>query len=222
MMKSPAIVLRTSKYAEDRLIVETYTELAGPQTFITRISHGRRKGGISHTLFQPLALVEIEWAENQRGTLLKPTAAHALLLPQTLHSDPAKVALVLFLSEFLRAVLRSEPPTPILYKYIETAIRWLDEATDRPVANFHLCFLLHLTRLLGIFPSEEEIHQICLPEYHRWVPQLLRMDLTNQHLYRFTRQQRAEFLRIILLYYKLHQTAFPELKSVDVLTELFD
>lgn len=221
-MTSPAIVLRTGKYADDRLIVETYTEKAGPQTFIVRISHGGRSTGVRHTLFQPLALVELQWDEHTRAQLIKPKAARSHFIPATFHADPAKTALVFFMAEFLRAVLRTEPCSPVLFNYVENALRWLDAATDRSVANFHITFLIRITRLLGIEPTADEIDQVCPAQYRSAVPQLMRISLANQHLYRFTRTQRADILRAILLYYRLHQAGFPELKSVEVLTEMFD
>lgn len=220
-MKSPTIVLKTSKFADDRLIVETYTEEAGAQSFVVRVSHGRRTG-IKHTLFQPLALIEMEWQENQRRSLLKPTAARPLLIPHSLYTDPIKSMLTLFLAEFLRAVLRSEPPTRALYAYSSYAVRWLDAVDDRPVANFHLAVMVRMAHFLGIMPNAAELENFCPVQYRGVAPSLLRMNLANQHLYQFTRAQRAEFLRMVLLYYRTHQTAFPELKSVEVLTEMFN
>lgn len=221
-MKSPTIILRTSKYADEKLIVEAFTSACGAMSFMVRVSRGRRQGTVSHTLFQPLALLEIEWDEHQRATLLKPTAAHPLLMPHSLYADPVRSALAMFLAEFLRAVLRGEPPSPQLYDYCAHAIQWLNAAEDYPVANFHLAFTIGLSRLLGINPSEEEVQLYCPQAYIHAAPQLMRMTLANQHLYHFTRAERAEFLRLILLYYRNHQTSFPELKSVEVLTEMFN
>lgn len=220
-MTSPTIVLRTSKYADDRLIVEGYTALAGMQSFIVRMSKGRRTG-VNYALLQPLALLEIDWNEHQRSSLLKIDSLRPILLPHSMQTDPVKITLALFLSEFLRAVLRNEPCQPLLFDYLESAIRWLDAADDRPLANYHLAILVRMTRLLGIEPSEEELAQICPPVYRDVLPNLLRINLGNQHLFRFSRPQRAEFLRLILFYYRTHQSNFPELKSVEVLTEMYD
>lgn len=220
-MTSPTIVLRTSKYADDRIIVEGYTALAGMQSYIVRVSKGRRSG-VNYALLQPLALLELTWNEHQRSSLLKLDSVRPMLLPHSMQSDPVKITLALFLSEFLRAVLRNEPCQPLLFDYLESAIRWLDAADDRPLANYHLAILVRLTRLLGIEPTEEELLQICPPAYKAALPTLLRINLSNQHKFQFTRAQRAEFLRLILLYYRTHQTGFPELKSVEVLTQMYD
>lgn len=220
-MTSPTIILRTSKYADDRIIVEGYTAAAGMQSFIVKVSKGRRTG-INYSLLQPLALLEINWNEHQRSNLLKIESLRPLILTHSLQTDPVKITLALFLSEFLRAALRNEPCSPLLFEYLTYAIEWLDAAEDRPIGNFHLAVLVRLTRLLGVEPSEEELQRFCQQEYHSLLPQLMRMNLSNQHLYQFSRSQRAEFLRMILLYYRLQQIVTVELKSVEVLTEMYD
>lgn len=221
-MISPTLVLHVAKYADDKLIAETYTATQGAQSFLIRISHGGRKSSVPHTLFQPLALLNVEWTESRRSTLIKPTAALPLHIPYGIQGDPVRTALALFLADILRAILRNEPSSPELFSYCEYAIRWLDAADERSVSNFHIAFLVRLTHLLGIAPSKEEVSAVCPAIYQPYTERLLRINLSNQHLYRFTRQQRAEFLRLILLYYHLHLPSFPELKSVEVLTELFN
>lgn len=244
-MTSPALVLHTRKYSDDRLIAETYTEAAGAASFIVRIAHGGRKGNVPHTLFQPLALLSITWDEHTRSSLLKPTAAHLLTAPSplsatvpsaspsttvpsaspegylSLTSGPIKSALSLFLAEFFRGVLRQEPPSPPIFRYIAGAVGWLGACEDRSLANVHLAILIRMANLLGIRPTTEELLPICPAAHREAIPTLLRMSLANQHLYKFTRAQRAEFLNIILLYYKQHIPAFPEIKSVEVLTQIF-
>lgn len=221
-MTSPALILHTSKYADDRLIAESFTEQAGPVSFIVRISHGGRRGNVPHTLFQPLALLDIEWDEHQRASLIKPRTARTLHIPHSIMASPVKASLAMFLAEFLRAVLRHEPTSPSVFNYCANAIKWLETVEDRPIANFHLAILVQMATLLGISPTPEELLPICPAQYHSFLPDIMRIDLSNQHLFQFSRTQRAEILRVILLYYRQHQTAFPEMKSVEVLTQIFD
>ena len=42
------------------------------------------------------------------------------------------------------------------------------------------------------------------------------------HLYAMTRAERMRCLEVMNLYYRLHLPGFPELKSLEVLKELFD
>jgi DNA repair protein RecO (recombination protein O) len=50
---------------------------------------------------------------------------------------------------------------------------------------------------------------------------MMRMDFATMHLYHLTRSERARLLDVLLTYYRLHLPSFPELKSVEVLKELF-
>ena len=50
---------------------------------------------------------------------------------------------------------------------------------------------------------------------------LMRMDFDNMRFFRMSRQERNRCTEIILYYYRLHVAGFPELKSLDVLRELF-
>ena len=41
-----------------------------------------------------------------------------------------------------------------MFSYLETAFKWLD--LHDKIANFHLLFLLNLTRFLGFYPDTTE------------------------------------------------------------------
>ena len=61
-----------------------------------------------------------------------------------------------FYLKFCRELLREEEENNQLYNYLETAFIWLDTHTD--ISNFHLLFLLNLSKYLGFYPdiSEQE------------------------------------------------------------------
>jgi len=48
------------------------------------------------------------------------------------------------------------------------------------------------------------------------------MDFATMHLFRLTRAERARLLEVIVRYYRLHLPAFPELRSLSVLHELYE
>ena len=72
-------------------------------------------------------------------------------LPSLL-SDPSKLAIGLFVCEFLYHALRDEQRNEPLFDYVRTSIEWLD-GRERDFANFHLVFLMHLSRFLGFYPN---------------------------------------------------------------------
>ena len=77
----------------------------------------------------------------------------------------------------------------------------------------------HVVRLCAAPPlhrdflAEQEASRIRL---------LMRMDYPTMHLFRLSRAERSRILEILLLYYQLHLPAFPELRSLKVLQELYD
>ena len=51
---------------------------------------------------------------------------------------------------------------------------------------------------------------------------LLKVDFNTMHTIALNRKARGEYLALIQSYYSLHIPDFPEIKSMDVLRELFD
>ena len=159
--------------------------------------------------------------------------------PLTIENSPDKMAITLFLAEFLYHALRGEQqPDQQLFDYMKHSFLWLDAATDS-YANFHLSFLMHLSRFLGFYPNLEvhpyfdlregsfcdvpPLHGDFLrPDEASRIHDMMRMDYQNMHLFRMNRIDRNRCLDVMLDYYRLHLPSFPELKSLSVLQELFE
>ena len=50
---------------------------------------------------------------------------------------------------------------------------------------------------------------------------MMRMDFPTMRLFRLTQQERRRLLDVALAYYRLHLPEFPELKSLQVLKDLY-
>ena len=67
------------------------------------------------------------------------------------------------------------------------------------------------------------------PEHRFWVsaedtsriPILARMTFSNMRYFRMNRAQRNTILEGLITYYRLHVPEFPELRSVEILREIF-
>jgi DNA repair protein RecO (recombination protein O) len=234
------IVLRTVKYGDASLIVDVFTESRGRQSFMTSTTRAKRSVR-SVSFWQPLSMVEFsaELRPNA-GKLPRPADVHAYYNYTDLPFSPVKSSLALFLAEFLSAALREEKENPLLFKYVESSLQWLD-MVDSPasMANFHVAFLMHLSRFIGIYPNLERPDRFfdllagsyCdrqPPHAHflrdaeaRALPTLFRMDYPTMHLFRLSRQERQRILHVLNEYYRLHIPNFPELKSLEVLQELY-
>lgn len=239
LTKTQAIVLHSLKYGETRLIVDMFTRSQGRQSFIVSIPKSV-KGKIKKQLFQPLTLLEIESDLRPKLQLQKLSDVRLASPFSSIPFDPNKLSISLFIAEFLYYALRSEQHNEPLFDYIVNSIQWLDAQTDR-FANFHLVFLMRLSRFLGFYPnldhyqtgdyfdlresiflSAPPVHRDFLhPQEAEKIQLTMRMDFPTMHLFRMSHQERNRLLEVSLIYYRLHLPDFPELKSVSVLQELY-
>ena len=135
---------------------------------------------------------------------------------------PEKITLALFLAEFLRTALRSEPIAAPLFDYTWDSIEWLN-LSEQHFSNFHLVFLLRMTHFLGFYPNlanyadgmyfdlENSLFVAHQPLHSHY------LDPTDK----FSGARRTRLLRFIVTYYQLHLPAFGELKSLNVLEAVF-
>ena len=239
LTKTQAIVLHSLKYGESRLIVDMFTRAFGRQSFIVSIPK-TSKSKMKKQFFQPLTLLEIE-TDNRPKLQLQKLNDVRLLTPFTsIPFEPDKLAISLFVAEFLYYALRSEQRNELLYDYLEYSIMWLDGQQSN-FANFHLVFLLRLTRFLGFYPNLDDykegdyfdlresefmrnppVHRDFLhPEEAQKVQLMMRMDFPTMHLFRMSHDDRNRLLELSIKYYRLHLPDFPEMKSIEVLQALY-
>mgnify|MGYP002622356871 CR=1 FL=1 len=233
------IVLRTVKYGDDKLILDLFTEGRGRMSFVTRMSRTRRVPQ-STAFWQPLSQVEFQAEVRPQLTLSRPREVRFYYNYTHLPFSPVKSTIALFLAEFLSAALREERQNVPLYKYIEHSLQWFDEARfPTAIANFHLVFLMHLSQFLGIYPNMDEptrffdllsgTYQPFLPAHAYYIkdveaqqlPRLFRMKYATAHLFKFSSFQRRRIIDVLNTYYRLHLPNFPQLKSVEILHEVF-
>ncbi len=238
--KIRGIVLRTVKYGDNGLIIDMFTERHGRRSFVTSIAHGRRNTG--NALWRPLAMLEFEADLRQSGSKLpRPKDARIYYNNVELTFHPVKSTLAMFLTEFLCHALKGESEERTLYAYLEHSFRWLD-ASENNYANFHLVFLMRLTRFLGIFPNLESDSPLnyfdltagCFcksqPMHSHFLPpadaiqllSLFRMNYDNMRCFRMSRHDRWRILEVLNDYYRLHIPGFPEVKSLEILREVFN
>ncbi len=239
LTKTQAIVLHSIKYGETRLIVDMFTRTHGRQSFIVSIPK-TQKGKVKKQFFQPLSLLEIESDIRPRLQLQKISEVRLVVPFASIPFEPDKLTISLFVAEFLYYALRSEQQNELLYDYLVNSILWLDGQQSK-FANFHLVFLLRMTRFLGFYPNLDDYEAgdyfdlresvfLKMPPVHRdflspdeaqKVQLMMRMDFPTMHLFRMSHQERNRLLDVSLKYYRLHLPDFPELKSIEVLQALY-
>ena len=156
--KTEAVVLRSIRYGDSRVIVDMFTREHGRLSFIVPLPKSGR-GRMKRQYFQPLTLLSVSCDVRPLRQLQTLTDA-ALQQPlPSLLTVPDKLAVALFLSEFLYHALKGEQSNAPLFDYVRSSIEWLDGCPDR-YANFHLVFLMRLSRFLGFYPNLQTHHVV--------------------------------------------------------------
>jgi DNA repair protein RecO (recombination protein O) len=229
--KTRGIVLGYIRYSETSIIVRVYTETFGTHAYIVNGVRSAKAKTNKIALYQPLTLVEIVAYQSKRNDGLARMSEARCYSPYThLSSHLHKTSIALFLSEVLQNVLWEESPNTELFSFVESSLAFFDLQTTQ-IENFHLRFLLKLTRFLGFEPSSANdfYNQIYRTEYQSWkqiIPaeEQNALDVLIRSPYDETLTvstlQRRHLLEQILRFYEIHLDNWKPIKSVEVLRSL--
>lgn len=237
MVKTEAIVLHTLRYRDHSYIIHLFTREQGNISCLVKGS--KHKAVLSPILMQPLSLIDmvIDFRSNRTFQYIQESSP--LVLLNNIPYHPIKNSIALFLSEVLYKTFRESYKETELFDFIKESIIFFDTAT-KGIANFHLVFLIKLTRFLGFFPnlsqfhdgvyfdmlnsqfteSNQQQHTLNIEETEAFA-HLMRMEYENMQLFNLSRDQRNRILEHILTYYKLHLPEFGTIKSLEILQQLF-
>lgn len=232
-----AIVLSALKYGDNSLIVKAYTLSDGLKPYLLKGVLSSKRGKLKTAYFQPLTQLELVAVHKNKGTLESIREAKINYHYQTLHNTIAKNTMAQFLAEMLSNSLLEEEPNESLFLFVEAALQWLDNHTD--IANFHLFFLLRLTKYLGFYPDTENkgylyfdlleggftnvatLNPMLKGENLNYFKTFLGINFDAIHSVKMNKTQRQELLKSCILYFELHLQGFRKPKSLDVLNEIF-
>ncbi|RNC92437.1 MAG: DNA repair protein RecO [Allomuricauda sp.] len=233
-----AIVLSSIKYGDTSLIVKAFTEVDGVKSYLLKGILSTKKGKLKPALFQPLTQLELVANHKNKGTLETIREAKVIHPYKSLHNDIVKNSMVLFLAEMLTHSIREEQEDKSLYNYLEYSFIWLD-ANDNS-SNFHLLFLLNLTKYLGFYPDDSntkgdyfDLQEGCFrtvpnlnPMVEKGEVQLLKhlLGINFDALIgiKTTKTNRQELLKKVILYFQLHLHGFRKPRSLAVLNAVFN
>lgn len=241
LVKTEAIVLRAFKLGENKLVVDLFTRSDGRVSVVVPMAKSGR-GRLKKQLFQPLSLLAVTIDLRPKSSLQKLADAFMTVPYSSLPFLPGKLAISLFVAEFLCYALRGEQRNEPLFLYVVDSLRWLDGCGGDGYSNFHLVFLMRLSRFLGFYPNLDGYSDGCCfdlrtgcfcdrqPLHADYLATdeasllglMMRMDYPTMHLFRMSRADRNRLLDIAVRYYAIHIPDFPCLKSIAVLRDLFD
>jgi len=237
IFSTKAIVVSAIKYGDTSLIVKMYTQEKGLCSYMIKGVLKSKKGKLKAAYFQPLTLLNIVTSHQEKRNLQSIRDAQVSYLYQTLHTDTIKQCIVLFLSEVLSSSIQEEEANELLFDYLENSFLWLDSHEN--CSNFHLLFLLNLTKFLGFYPDTneqqkngfhlregiftDEVHdkEIMTGEEVFQLKKLLGINFDAIESVNFSKTQRQILLQMLIRYFELHLDGFRNPKSLGVLEAVF-
>ena len=229
------IILHSFKYGETSIIARIYSGDLGLQSYLVpgvRKSRAR----IRQNLFQPLTIVNMVVYHKEKGGLQRIKEISCPSPFSTIPYNISKSSIALFLAEMLSHSIKSHEPNPALFAYLHNSILQLD-LTDGRVADFHLVFLLQLTRYLGfqprdnydnrhcyfnlqegIFQREPGHQEVCLDEsLSQYFNLAAHASLQELDQLSIPKEKRKALLEKTIDYYRFHLEGLGDVKSHHIL-----
>ena len=208
------IVLHTTKFGENSIVVHTLSREYGRRSFLVR-GAGKRL----MSLFLPLNILEADVQESTKSTLFTArnlTARHPLL---GIRSNVFKNSMTMFMSEVLYRVIKEGAAEQGLYEWCERNILLLD-AVQNDFSNFHLRFLLELTVALGFSPESRDL-QPFVGDHYPTVERFMQTSFAESMLIPLNGSVRNEIAEEILRYIEFHTESSVNINSLKVLRDLY-
>ena len=208
------IVLHTTKFGENSIVVHTLSREYGRRSFLVR-GAGKRL----MSLFLPLNILEADVQESTKSTLFTArnlTARHPLL---GIRSNVFKNSMTMFMSEVLYRGIKEGAAEQGLYEWCERNILLLD-AVQNDFSNFHLRFLLELTVALGFSPESRDL-QPFVGDHYPTVERFMQTSFAESMLIPLNGTVRNEIAEEILRYIEFHTESSVYINSLKVLRDLF-
>ena len=238
--KIRGIVINVRKYNDRNCIVTLYTRERGRVSFISAMGNGKASNSRRARL-QPLSLIETEVNFKAGSELQRLGAVNNPEMWNDLYFHPVKIAIALFVSEFLYKLLNDTIPDGRLFDFLEKSIRYLDRMKSG-ISNFYIPFLVSMLTFSGIQPDTSQSGQGRVFEFASgsFVPRqeakgtflkdedgeavkfVSRINFNNMKCLRLNGANRRQILYGLLNYYSYHFPGLGNMKSPDVLRETFD
>lgn len=237
--KTDGIFLHGLKYGDSGRIVTVYTESFGRCSFLLQGIHAKKSAN-KVNLLQPLFLLEME-IDLRHGRELQRARELRIKYPyQAVPYDIIKSSQAIFIAELLYKVLKEEEARPELFQFLIHSFQILD-LLEQGEANFHLSFLIQLTRYMGFAPTNnfgdsnlffdmvsglfypvKPIHPNYLEqEESKLFSQIITSGYNHMNQLKLNSRQRNLILQRLMDYYSLHLGIHLNIKSLEVFHELF-
>lgn len=234
------LVLSNVKYSDTSLISRIYTEQFGLQSYMLQ---GVRSPKSKHksNLLQPMSFLNMVVYHREGRNLQRVKEFSPAFLYHEVPFDIRKGAVGLFMLEVLTKCLKEESGDVLLFDFLESSYRQLDEL-EGGLARFHLLFLVALSRFLGFYPSSpdrsgaylfdlrEGVFTTDRPHHPDWLDErqskpvlelVKAFEWNDPERVVLTPEQRRVLLGDLLRYYELHVAHFTKVNAHAILETVF-
>ncbi|MCI8998769.1 MAG: hypothetical protein HFJ95_07230 [Muribaculaceae bacterium] len=235
-MNLSLVALKVTKHSDKQSILTALSREWGRVSLALPAGNGKSASRM-RALTMPLCIIECVTERRSSREVIPMRHVQQLVPLSSLHSNPVKQMVAMFLAEVLSALLRETQEDASLFDFITSGVKILDEANESGTANFHICFLYHLGCLLGIEPDtstyspgsildiRDGIWRRSMPLHRDYLTpgesdaafRLSRMTFSNYYKYRYTREERNRILDALLHYLSVHYVSLRNLHSLDIL-----
>ena len=222
--KTEGIVLNYIKYKDTSIITKIYTSQFGLQSYIV---NGVRspKAKLKIAFFQPLTLLDMVVYYKKNASLNRISELKCPHPQKSMAMDIRKSSIAIFVGEMLYKLLKEETEEEALFSFLWQSIQVLENQQDN-FSNFHLQFMLKLSRYLGFLPADGKdiFDQIKGPDASLVEQEIRDLNFLLENNYQsylpLSGKSRNYLLDVILKYYRYHIDSLGEVKSVQVLQEI--
>lgn len=235
-IKTKAIILSVIKYNDYDAIAQAYTQKTGFTAYFLKNFFNKKTKKLKKAYFQPGTLLEILATDKQNSQLEYIKEVKIYYHYKNIHLNFNKLNIATFMREVLIESLKNEQEDTKLFQFIEKSFIQLDQQDFKP--DFHIIFLINLTRFLGFFPdyqtqgnffdmtngkfsSQMQSSKYATAEESLIFKKYLGMifDLKKTTL---KHNERKKILDFLMEYYELHIAKFTVPKSVKILHKLYE
>ena len=190
-------------------------------------------------MLQPLHLLDLVVYHKGTGSVQRIAELKTSPVLQSIPYDVIKSSMAMFLNEVLYKSVRQQTADEHLFDFVFNTIEWLDHQTAG-IANFHLLFLIQLTRYLGFYPDRylagnADYFDLKNGVFSRYKPDstlylspphtqnftaLLQCSFENILQLKLSNDDRRYLIQKLLEYYALHMEGFGNIRSHEVLEEV--
>ncbi|NNF35612.1 MAG: DNA repair protein RecO [Saprospiraceae bacterium] len=237
--KSQGIVIKSLKYRESSLIVDIYSREKGLRSYIVN-GVRKAKSRMSPSLFQHGTIVDMIAYDSNPGRLSRIKEISLSYHYNHLPFEIGKSSIALFLLELIQTTIKESEQNFPLYEFLEGWLKFID-VYEGSLSLPHIKFMAEYPSYLGFKPMNnqsdekpyfhleygyfvhdyERIDQVLNKEVSHALRTIFLTKKEDLPMLHIPKHDRELLINGLLSFYKWHIDDFRDLKSYDILKQLF-